>query len=67
MIRPGKRLLAEAGYPHGFEAGDLTRSPRRHDGEGGMYLGAVGIRTQLRTMERAASRCLAEKKCRDSF
>jgi peptide/nickel transport system substrate-binding protein len=51
-----KRLLAEAGYPHGFEAGDLTPLPPFVTmGEAvGMYLGAVGIRTQLRTMERAA-------------
>src|SRR2546426_11192055 len=51
-----KRLLAEAGYPHGFEAGDLTPFPPFFTmGEAvGMYLGAVGIRTQLRTMERAA-------------
>jgi peptide/nickel transport system substrate-binding protein len=51
-----KRLLAEAGYPHGFDAGDLTPFPpvlRVAEAVGG-YLGAVGIRTQLRTLERAA-------------
>jgi peptide/nickel transport system substrate-binding protein len=51
-----KRLLAAAGYPHGFDAGDLTPIPiLRSDAEAvGTYLGAVGIRTQVRTMERAA-------------
>src|SRR5262249_46063918 len=53
---PAKRLLAEAGYPHGFEAGDLTPLPPFVTmGEAvGMSLGAVGIRTTLRPMERAA-------------
>jgi peptide/nickel transport system substrate-binding protein len=51
-----KRLLAEAGYPHGFDAGDLTPFPTLQSvAEAvGNYLGAVGIRTQVRTMERAA-------------
>jgi peptide/nickel transport system substrate-binding protein len=51
-----KRLLAEAGYPHGFEAGDLTpHSPYFSLGEAvANYLGAVGIKVKLRTMERAA-------------
>jgi peptide/nickel transport system substrate-binding protein len=51
-----KRLLAEAGYPNGFDAGDLTPFPPiLHVAEAvSNYLGAVGIRTQLRTMERAA-------------
>jgi peptide/nickel transport system substrate-binding protein len=51
-----KRLLAEAGYPHGFDAGDLTPFPPvlRVAEAVGSYLGAVGIRTQLRTLERAA-------------
>jgi peptide/nickel transport system substrate-binding protein len=50
------RLLAEAGYPNGFEAGDLTPIPPFFTmGEAvGNYLGAVGIRTKMRTMERAA-------------
>jgi peptide/nickel transport system substrate-binding protein len=51
-----KQLLAEAGYPNGFDAGDLSPSPPFF-GRGEMvanYLGAVGIRTKLRTMERAA-------------
>jgi ABC-type transport system substrate-binding protein len=51
-----RRLLAEAGYPHGFEAGDLNPIPPFFTlGEAvGNYLAAVGIRTQMRTMERAA-------------
>src|SRR2546422_6607759 len=51
-----KRLLAEAGYPNGFDAGDLTpQPPFTTMGEAAAnYLAAVGIRTRLRTMERAA-------------
>jgi peptide/nickel transport system substrate-binding protein len=51
-----KRLLAEAGYASGFEAGDLTPLPPFVTfGEAlSNYLAAVGIRTRLRTMERAA-------------
>jgi len=51
-----KKLLAEAGYPNGFDAGDLTPFPPFFSlAEGiGNYLQTVGIRTRLRTMERAA-------------
>src|SRR5258708_4178800 len=51
-----KRLLAEAGYPNGFDAGDLTPFPPFFSlAEAiGNYLQAVGIRTRMRTMERAA-------------
>ena len=51
-----KKLLAEAGYPNGFDAGDLYPAPPyAATGEAiGGYLAAVGIRTRLRTMERAA-------------
>ena len=51
-----KQLLAEAGYPNGFDAGDLSPGPPFF-ARGEMvanYLAAVGIRTKLRTMERAA-------------
>jgi peptide/nickel transport system substrate-binding protein len=51
-----KKLLAEAGYPNGFDAGDLTPFPpffSLAEAIGG-YLQAAGIRTRLRTMERAA-------------
>jgi peptide/nickel transport system substrate-binding protein len=51
-----KRLLAEAGYPNGFDAGDLYPWPPYFSmGEAlSGYLQAVGIRTRVRTMERAA-------------
>jgi len=51
-----KKLLAEAGYPNGFDAGDLTPVPPYFaTGEAIVgFLGAIGIRTRLRTMERAA-------------
>ena len=51
-----KKLLTEAGYPNGFDAGDLTPFPPYFSlAEAvGNYLQAVGIRTRVRTMERAA-------------
>jgi len=51
-----KRLLAEAGYPNGFDAGDLYPWPPYVSmGEAlAAYLQTVGIRTKVRTMERAA-------------
>ena len=51
-----KQLLAEAGYPSGFDAGDFYPYPPLYAmGEAlAGYLGAVGIRTRIRTMERAA-------------
>ena len=51
-----KRLLAEAGYPNGFDAGEFYPWPPYFSmGEAlAQYLGAVGIRTRIRTMERAA-------------
>src|SRR5258706_5550677 len=50
-----KRLLADAGYPNGFDAGELTPLPPFTTmGEAvANYLGSVGIRTRLRGMERA--------------
>jgi peptide/nickel transport system substrate-binding protein len=50
-----KRLLAEAGYPNGFDAGEVTPLPPFVTmGEGvASYLGAVGIRSRVRGMERA--------------
>ena len=50
-----KQLLAEAGYPQGFDAGTLTPLPNFFSfGETvGNYLRVVGIRTTLHTMERA--------------
>ncbi|HYB40385.1 MAG TPA: ABC transporter substrate-binding protein, partial [Candidatus Methylomirabilis sp.] len=51
-----RRLLAEAGYPNGFDGGDLTPLPPYTSvGEAvATYLQAIGIRTRVRTMERAA-------------
>jgi len=51
-----KALLAETGYPNGFDAGDLYPWPPYFStGEAIIsYLGAIGIRARLRTMERAA-------------
>jgi peptide/nickel transport system substrate-binding protein len=51
-----RRMLGEAGYPSGFDAGDLTPFPPYFSlAEAvGNYLQAVGIRTRMRTMERAA-------------
>jgi peptide/nickel transport system substrate-binding protein len=51
-----KQLLAEAGYPNGFDAGDLYPWPPYFSaGEAIIsYLGAIGIKVRLRTMERAA-------------
>jgi peptide/nickel transport system substrate-binding protein len=50
-----KALLAEAGYPNGFDAGELHPFPPYYTmGEAvAGYLQAVGIRTRMRTMERA--------------
>src|SRR3989440_5888585 len=50
-----KRLLTEAGYPSGFDAGDLTPLPPFTTfGEAlTNSLAAVGIRTRARAMERA--------------
>src|SRR5215813_11794316 len=51
-----KALLAEAGYPHGFDAGDFYPWPPYNSmGEAvANYLQTVGIRSHIRTMERAA-------------
>ena len=54
--RRAKQLLAEAGYPNGFDGGDLTPNPPYFSMAEAVStnLGAVGIRTRVRTMERAA-------------
>jgi peptide/nickel transport system substrate-binding protein len=54
--RRARALLAEAGYPAGFDAGDFTPYPPYNSmGEAiANYLGAVGIKTRVRTLERAA-------------
>ncbi len=64
--RKAKQLLTEAGYPQGFE-GDLwtdTGFAEQTEAVAG-YLGAVGIRMKIRTLERAAYfNQLREKKLR---
>jgi len=51
-----KQLLKEAGYPNGFDAGEITSGPPYHTLAEGVanYLQAVGIRIKVRPMERAA-------------
>ena len=51
-----KKLLAEAGYPNGFESADLHQLPPYFSlGEAIVsYFGQVGIRMRMRPMERAA-------------
>jgi peptide/nickel transport system substrate-binding protein len=51
-----KQLMVEAGYPNGFDAGDLTPLPPYTAlGEAvGGYLGTIGIKSRVRAMERAA-------------
>jgi peptide/nickel transport system substrate-binding protein len=65
-----KKLLAEAGYPNGFDAGDyVCELPFASVGEAVItYLGAVGIRTRLRALERAAfGQYVREKKAGHLF
>ena len=62
-----KQLLADAGYPSGFDAGELHQLPPYFSlGEAIVgYLGGVGIRLKMRPMERAAYfSALATKKLR---
>jgi peptide/nickel transport system substrate-binding protein len=51
-----RRLLTEAGYPNGFDAGDYhCDASYANLGEAAVnYLNAAGIRTKLRPLERAA-------------
>jgi peptide/nickel transport system substrate-binding protein len=51
-----KQLLKEAGYPNGFDAGEITTTVQYSSPTEAAvnYLGAVGIRARIRTMERAA-------------
>jgi len=65
-----KQLLAEAGYPSGFDAGDFTPlTGFSTAGEAAVnYLNAVGIRVKMRTMERATFYAAwQEKKLRGLF
>ena len=63
-----RQLLAEAGYPSGFDAGDYTTDMAFASlGEAVVnYLQAAGIRAKLRSLERAAfNKANAEKKLRN--
>jgi peptide/nickel transport system substrate-binding protein len=56
-VKKAKALLAEAGYPNGFDAGDITAEMIYGTAIGepvNGFLQAVGIRSKLRLMERAA-------------
>jgi peptide/nickel transport system substrate-binding protein len=59
-----KKLLAEAGYPNGFDAGELHQLPPYFSlGEAIVnYFQAVGIRIRMRSMERAAYFALIQSK-----
>jgi peptide/nickel transport system substrate-binding protein len=54
--KKARQLLAEAGYPNGFDAGEFYPWPPYFSmGEAlAGYLQQIGIRTKIRTMERAA-------------
>jgi peptide/nickel transport system substrate-binding protein len=65
-----KQLVAEAGYPNGFDAGDLVPIPPFFTtGEAVVnYLNAVGIRVKMRPIERATFyTAWREKKLRPLF
>jgi peptide/nickel transport system substrate-binding protein len=51
-----KQLLKEAGYPNGFDAGEFTGTIQYASPVESItnYLAGVGIRTKIRTLERAA-------------
>lgn len=54
--KTAKQLLAEAGFPHGFDAGDFWTDTGFSEQTEAIAnaLGAVGIRTRVRALERAA-------------
>jgi peptide/nickel transport system substrate-binding protein len=63
-----RRLLAEAGYPNGFDAGEYSCDMTSADAAEAMigYLQAVGIRARLRPLERAAfNKSVAERKLKN--
>jgi peptide/nickel transport system substrate-binding protein len=68
--KKAKELLKEAGHPNGFDAGELVPIPPFYVVAEAVvnYLNAVGIRTKMRTMERAAFlSAWHEKKLRGLF
>ena len=63
-----RRLLAEAGYANGFDAGEYFCDMTSADAAEAMigFLQAVGIRSKLRPLERAAfNKSVAEKKLKN--
>jgi peptide/nickel transport system substrate-binding protein len=63
-----RRLLAEAGYPNGFDAGDYSCDMTSTDAAETVmgFLQAVGIRARLRPLERAAfNKSLADRKLKN--
>jgi peptide/nickel transport system substrate-binding protein len=54
-VNRAKQLMAEAGYPNGFDGGDLTPLPPYTTVAEAVtsFLGTLGIRTRVRSMERA--------------
>jgi peptide/nickel transport system substrate-binding protein len=65
-----RQLVAEAGYPNGFDAGDLVPIPPFFTTAEAVvnYLNAVGIRTRMRQVERATFYAnWREKKLRGLF
>src|SRR5207245_2660215 len=59
-----RQLLAEAGYPRGFDAGEFVPIPGFPTvGEAALNnLNAVGFRTRMRPMERAAFSAACQEK-----
>jgi peptide/nickel transport system substrate-binding protein len=55
-VKRAKQLLVDAGYPNGFDAGDLTPLPPYTSvaEEVANYLEVIGIKSRVRAMERAA-------------
>ena len=68
-LERAKKLLAEAGYPNGFDAGEIaTDTVYATLGEHvGNQLRAVGIRVRVRSMERAALIKAAQEKKLKNF
>ena len=54
--KKAKQLLKEAGYPNGFDAGELTTTAQYSNPSEAVlnYWATIGIRAKIRTMERAA-------------
>jgi peptide/nickel transport system substrate-binding protein len=54
--KKAKQLLKEAGYPNGFDAGELTTTVQYSSPSEAVanYWATIGIRAKIRTMERAA-------------